>query len=297
MSENITHTAVTDDCARLARHSSTICAAVKEVLGEQLEIARLGGVTRAGGRHVLSLLKRYREAWQQRQEGDWLPEKLAFVLGWLCHRAADLQMKPIFRAVDADSTENPTDCSVYHDVFLFRKVYGAGEREPYVPDSLAVTPESSPETQAFQASEVESALRSLWQRALIELHTFIPDEEDVDGWLVRVFKMRQQFYVDIRRYAEAFADPDPEKVQRFIVDVNFYDSSDPLIRLARSIQSGTPDTSIDLQTVLEAAAAQSRYAQALRRGYIYLQAASDLFERRIDDEAFKDRLERGKQGI
>jgi hypothetical protein len=65
----------------------------------------------------------------------------------------------------------------------------------------------------------------------------------------------------------------------------------------RSIQNGTPDTSIDLQTALEAAATQSQYAQALRRGYIYLQAASDLFERRIDDEAFKDRLERGKQGI
>ena len=120
MSENITHTAVTDDCARLARHSSTICSPVKEVLGEHLEIARLGGVTRAGGRHVLSLLQRYREAWHGRQEGDLLAEKLAFVLGWLCHRAADLQMKPIFHAVDGDCPRDPTDCSVYHDVFLFR---------------------------------------------------------------------------------------------------------------------------------------------------------------------------------
>jgi hypothetical protein len=244
----------------------------------------------------LSLLKRYREAWPNREEGDWLAEKLAFVLGWLCHRAADLQMKPIFRAVDAESVESPTDCSVYHDVFLFREVYGAGRHEPYVPDSLEVRPESSAATQAFQTTEVEGALRSLWQRALIGMHTFIPDEEDVDGWLERLFKLRQQFYVDIRRYAEAFANPNPHKVQRFILDVKFYDS-DPLIRLARSIQNGTPDTSIDLQIALEAAATQSQYAQALRRGYIYLQAASDLFERRIDDEAFKDRLERGKQGI
>jgi hypothetical protein len=70
MSENITHTAVTDDCARLARHSAAICAPFKEVLGEHLEIACLGGITRAGGRHVLELLKRYREAWPNRQEGS-----------------------------------------------------------------------------------------------------------------------------------------------------------------------------------------------------------------------------------
>jgi hypothetical protein len=206
-------------------------------------------------------------------------------------------MKPIFRAVDRDCTEKPTDCSVYHDVFLFREVYGAGQREPYVPDSLDVTPASSPATRALQAPEVEGAFRSMWQRALVAMHTFIPDEEDVDGWLERVFTMRQEFYVDIRRYAEAFADPDPDKVQRFLVDVHFYEESDPLIRLARSIQEGTPDAAIDLQPAIEAAASQSQYAQALRRGMIYLQAASDLFERRIDDERFKDRLERGKQGV
>lgn len=297
MSENITHTAVTDDCARLARYSSTICPAHKEVLGKHLEIARLGGITRAGGNHVLSLLKRYRVAWPGRQEGDLMAEKLAFVLGWLCHRAADLQMKPIFRAVDPDCPHRPTDCSVYHDVYLFREVYGAGKHEPYVSDSLAVSADSNAATRAIQTSDVEGALRSLWQRALVALHTFIPDEEDVDGWLERVFQMRQQFYVDIRRYAEAFARPDPDKVQRFLIDVNFYEASDPLIRLARSIQEGRPDTTIDLHAAVEAAASQSQYAQALRRGMIYLQAASDLFEERIDDETFKDRLERGKQGV
>jgi hypothetical protein len=297
MSENITHTAVTDDCARLVSVAPTICSPFKEVLSEHIEIARLGGITRAGGRHVLSLLERYRESWPGRQAGDLSAEKLAFVLGWLCHRAADLQMKPVFRAVDGECAHDPTDCSVYHDVFLFREVYGAGRQEPYVPDSLDSTPASSAATRAFQATEVESALRSLWQRALLGLHTFIPDEENVDGWLERVFKMRQQFYVDIHRYAEAFANPDPDKVRRFIVDVNFYSDEDPLIRLARSIQARAPDTTIDLQAAVEAAGSQSQYAQALRRGYIYLQAASDYFERRIDKETFKDRLGRGQQGI
>ena len=297
MSENITHTAVTDDCARLALHSPAICTAFKEVLEQHLDIARLGGVTRSGGKYVVPLLDDMRQSWPARVQDGVMEQKLAFVLGWLAHRAADLQMKPIFHAVDGDCRHDPTDCSVYHDVFLFREVYGSGQEEPYAPEMLEATMASAPATQAFDVGEIESLFRSVWQRALIGLHTFIPDQEDIDGWLERLFKTRQLFYVDIRRYASAFADPDPDKVQRFIVDVHFYEGQDPLIRLARSIQRGTPDAEIDLQEALEAAASQSEYAQALRRGYLYMQAASDFFERRIDEQTFKDRLERGKQGV
>lgn len=286
MSENITHTAVTDDCARLVLYSPSICAPFKEVLAQQLEIARMGGLTRSGGNFVTSLLGRYREQWPHAGDGGLLAQKLAFVLGWLCHRAADLQMKPIFRAVDADCAEKPTDCSVYHDVFLFRQVYLGGQGKPYAPQILSL-----------DVGELESVFRSLWQRALIGMHTFIPDQEDVDGWLERLFETRQRFYVDIRRYAEAFAQPDPDKVRRFLDEVNFYDARDPLIRLARSIQVGTPEIEIDLAAALNAAAKQSQYAQALRRGYLYLEAASGYFVGQVDAAALADALERGKQGV
>ena len=286
MSENITHTAVTDDCARLVDYSPSICTPFKEVFAQHLEIARMGGLTRSGGPFVIEQLRRYRELWSTTGLDDLTSQKLAFVLGWLCHRAADLQMKPIFRAVDADCALKPTDCSVYHDVFLFRTVYADGHGEPYVPGILSL-----------DAGELEDALRSLWQRALIGMHTFIPDQEDVEGWLERLFKTRQRFYVDIDRYAEAFADPDPDKVRRFLDEVNFYEAGDPLIRLARSIQVGTPEAETDLFAALDAAAMQSQYAQALRRGYLYLEAASSYFQRQINEDALADAFERGKQGV
>lgn len=286
MSENITHTAVTDDCARLAIYSPTICAPFKEVLSQHLEVARMGGVTRSGGKFVIPLLGRYRGAWPAAEADDLLRQKLAFVLGWLCHRAADLQMKPVFRAADGECALDPTDCSVYHDVFLFRTVYASGQGEPYAPGILSL-----------DVIGLEAGLRSLWQRALIGLHTFIPDQQDVEGWLERLFKTRQQFYVDLERYAEAFADPDPGKVRRFLDEVNFYQEQDPLIRLARSIQAGKPETEIDLPAAVDAAASQSQYAQALRRGYCYLEAASRYFTGQLDEAALADALERGKQGV
>lgn len=286
MSENITHTAVTDDCARLAIYSATVCTPFKEVFSRHLEIARLGGITRSGGKFVVSLLGRYREVWSSTAPNGLLGQKLAFVLGWLCHRAADLQMKPIFRAVDGECALDPTDCSVYHDVFLFRTVYASGKSEPYTPGILSL-----------DAGGLEEALRSLWQRALVGMHTFIPDQEDIEAWLERLFETRQQFYVDLDRYAQALTHPDSDKVRRFLDEVHFYHDQDPLIQLARSIQAGAPATEIDLAAALDAAAKQSQYAQALRRGYLYLEAASGYFVGQLDEAALADALERGKQGV
>jgi hypothetical protein len=296
MSENITHTAVTDDCVRLALRSPTICDAFRECLAENLEIARLSGSTRSGDRFTASLLAKYRDAWPNRTEGDMLPQKLAFVLGWLCHRAADRQMKPIFHAVDADCPESPTDCSIYHDVFLLREVYGGGEREPYSPATAEVRMGSLPAAQALDVGQVEDLLRAMWQRALIGLHTFIPDRDDIEGWIERLLAARQEFSVDIRRYAEAFANPDPDKMKRFIHDVSFYDRDDPIIRLARSLQHGSADEGIDLADAVEAAESQSQYAQALRRAYLYIQAASEYFEGRLEEDTLRYKLDVGKPG-
>jgi len=290
MSENLTHTAVTDDCVRLALHSPSICEPFKLALRDHLEIARLGGVTRWGDRHSTDLLARYREAWPPGHD-DALAPKLAFVLGWLCHRAADRQMKPVFRRTDPDCPCKPTDCSVYHDVFVFHEVYRSGSEEPYSPRMLAAPP----------APELEEEFRILMQRALLGMHTFVPEEGkpasgDVDVWLGRLLELRQRFYVDTARYAEAAANPDPDKVRRFLDEPNFYDPDDAIIRVARSIQRGRADEGIGLDDALREAGAASQYAQAVGKAYGYIRAASEFFMGRLDRETLQEDLDIGKPG-
>lgn len=156
--------------------------------------------------------------------------------------------------------------------------------------------ESLAASQAIDVAAVEDLLRAMLQRALIGLHTFIPDRDDIEGWMERLFATRQCFSVDIRRYAEAFAKPDPDKMKRFILDVNFYDRTDPIIRLARSLQHGSADEGIDLADAVQAAESQSQYAQALGKGYLYLQAASYYFDGQLDDDTLRERLDIGKPG-
>lgn len=50
MSENITHTAVCDDCLRLLSQTPEICDAFKRAAANHLDIARLGAVTRSTDR-------------------------------------------------------------------------------------------------------------------------------------------------------------------------------------------------------------------------------------------------------
>ncbi len=127
------------------------------------------------------------------------------------------------------------------------------------------------------------------------MHTFIPGGEDVDAWLDAVIDRRQQFTVDIARYAEAFARPDPEKVRRFITDVNFYDPEDGLIRLARALQRGE-GTDVDLAEAMAQAAEGSQYARALRRAFLYLCAAGEFFEGRLPEARVREMLDIGKPG-
>ncbi len=295
MSENITHTAVTDECRRLTLHSEKLPEPLADALRRHPDVARLGGVTRWGDRFTVTLLERFSQAHPEGEAGAPTRKKLSFVLGWLCHRAADRQFKPVFRALDPDCQESPTDCSVYHDVFLFGEVYGEGTEEPYHPDLLE-HPLRWPPASQMTVQRAEELFRLFLQRGLLALHTFIPDDGDIEAWLERLFEKQQRFRVDVGRYAEALTEPDPDKVRRFIREPNFYDPEDPLIRLAASLRGEGPAEVIEFDAALETAREGSLYAQVLRRGCLYLQAAGEFFEGRIARDEVNERLDIGKPG-
>lgn len=275
MSEHITHYAVCDDCLRLMSRMAEIHPALQAAARDHRDIARLGSVTRSTDSFNPQLLQRLRDGWESRRPEENLEKKLAYSLGTLLHRAADRTMKPVFRDLGAGDAQDPTDVSVYHDVFLFREVYQGGTELPYSPTMFG-------EETAF-----EETFRVLVQRALLAMHTFIPDRTDPEGWLDRLFRLRQDFYVEIKRYAQAYHSPDPAKYQAYIVDAGFYDPEDALIRLARAIQNGetVPDGAVT--AAVDTAAPRTQYAQALQRGMGYLRAANRFFGREISLEEAK----------
>ena len=289
MSESITHTAVVDDTIRLVRmERAPICAPFKTVLARHRDIARLGGITRHGDRHNPGLLEHYRSQWEAGAADKAVGAKLAFVLGWLSHRAADRTAKPVFRELDGSNPQSPTDCSIYHDVCVLQEVYaGADKPDALGKHMLLDGTDANP-------GNSEALFHAYWRRMLVRMHTFIPDDTDPDRWLEHVIKMQQRLYVDLRRYAEAWKHPDPEKVDRFLTKPNFYNRHEPLLRLVRGIQCGDNVDDIDLADALATAANGSLYAYMLARAYRYCRAASDFFDRRIEMGELTSRLDIGR---
>lgn len=292
MSEHITHTAVMDDGARLAIHSPEICGDFKTVLRGKIGICRYTAMTRSGDMFTVRLLQGLRNHWPGRQAGDLSEEKLAFVLGWRCHLAADRTFKPVFRQLDPeyyrkadDERGGASDVSIYHDVTVFREVYSSGREQPFSPSMLDFRLESHPAFRSMPVSALEGLVLPLWQQLLLNAQS----RRDLAHFQAR--------RIDLARYAAAYHSPDPDKLRRYIVEPNFYDPEDGLIALARSIQRGAARTSISLKEALAAAPRQSQYAQALERAYRYLHAASEYFVGRIDERELQIRCDVGKPHV
>jgi hypothetical protein len=293
LSELITHIAIYEDCARLALLSPAVCAPFKMALERHWDIARLGCLTRGGDKYPVQLLEYCRGRWPNRRDGDFVEEKLSFVLGWRCHNAADRHFKPIYRRVQpeyykeettADADEkNASDARIYHDLIVFREVYDSGKRKGFSPHMLMDSPDVA----------WESTMGAMMQRSLLGLQSFASKETNPAAWAKRADQKRQEYYIDIRRYARGIESPNTDWLRRFILEDNFYDRRDPLIRLARALHDGAAKAEIDLAGAVEGAQKQSQYAQALRKGYLYLTACSDFFERKIGEAELRPRLDLG----
>jgi hypothetical protein len=297
MSENVTHTAVVEDCFNLMLASERICSAFKEAGRDHIRFIQFGSVTRSGDKFTVNLLDKYRSIWDTNKEKDRLGYKLAFVLGWLCHRAADRQMKVVFREAEPESREFPTDCSIYHDAFIFRKLYdGNGNTPfPYRTAHFERQLESLSAAAVVDVNGVTDAYRSIWQQSLLGLQTFIPQTEDREGWLSKLHAKHQEQVIHLDRYAEAVVTPIPSKTQRFIIETNFYNSEDAILQLCEELRNGVEPTQKEIDEAFEAEPT-SHYAHAVRMGFGYLMSASSYFTGAIDEGTLKDQLDVGKKG-
>ncbi|HZG83398.1 hypothetical protein [Paenibacillus sp.] len=297
MSENVTHTAVVEDCFLMMFAGNRICEAFKEAGREHIRFSQYGSVTRSGDKFTVPLLEKYRGIWDERKEADRLSFKLAYVLGWLCHRAADRQMKVVFREAEPESREFPTDCSIYHDGFIYNRLYKGNANTPFPYRAAHFENElaSLPAAAGLRVSAVEATVRSVWQRYLVGLHRFASEGGPAEEWIDKLHAKHQEHVIPLHRYAEAALTPDPVKVQRFIVDTNFYNEADTILQVTEALRRGE-EVSPERIDAAYAEEPTSHYAHAVRMGYGYLVAASDFFQGDIDQETLKDRLDVGKKG-
>ena len=295
MSENITHTCIVDDTRRLVFRATEAASELlpplfHQVLEEHQDIMRLGGVTRRADFHSVGLLTEIRDKMQSNSMQSKDRGNLAFILGWLSHRAADRQMKPVFRRTCPDAPEKPTDCSIYNDAYLYLRRY-QGKSTAYTDATFQCM--SKEHQLGRSVEEMRSLVRAMVQGTLIGLHTLIPDDDQVSSWLDKVFEMHQAWRIRMDRYFDAIYNPNEKLIQQYIVDENFYDVQDSLIAYCENLQAENDNYNDSLLYANEDQS--SDYAQALDKSWGFIKAAGRFMEGKIDGDELAGALEHGQK--
>jgi hypothetical protein len=286
MSESLVQSAVVEDCLHIMFASDNICAAFKEVGRGHINFAQFGSVTRSGDKFAVQLLDKYRDNWESHKKA---PEEigfrsapavpksnaesiLAFVLGWLCHRAANNQLKP-----------GSSEASLYQDAFVFHRLYVNNNNTPapYRTAELEKSIDSKPAAAVIDTKDVKELFSVMQQRFFVEMHTFVPDGDDIEGWFDKLDVTLSKRKAHMDSYAEAIMNPDPAKVKQYVTDTNFYNDEDAIIQLAQSIRSGAQPSQAEIAAAL-ASTPKSDYGRALKQGLDYLQNASAFFTGSLD---------------
>lgn len=298
MSEHVVHVGLLEDCFAFAQHLPVIPPDFAKVMGRQLAFARLGCITVAGDQFSFRLLEEIRPLWPKRDEI--IEAKLAFVLGWISHRACDRQMKPIWniaemapRGSDADPRISPTECSIYHEAELYNIYYKDDPkfRLAIFDDEL----KAYPCAELFDLDMARSYVESSLGVNMMDIQTFPPPPKGqrfIEDLCIRA----QKFYVEISRYQGAIQNPDPGFVKAYVDDINWFCDGDMIIRAAMKLRGGGELSTEECLRAFETPAS-SHYGQALQLSLRYFIAAAEyIHDPTITQDVLKDRLDVGKLG-
>ncbi len=291
MSEHITHIAVYEDAVRVIRHTKkNFPPAFHEALDEAYDSGLLCCGARGNHLYAIPILEKARDLYGKPEYTPELREQLAGALGWLLHRAADIQMKPIFRQIDG--LENPIlfqdECQMYHDAVSYQEVYQGGKVSTETPLELVDTSvlshrmEKNPASKKLNIDSFENLMAHYYVAEIANTCLFTSSLDDVDEYANKIVEYSQDLYEDLRMYIRAYENPEPFKHHGYITSWNIYDPNDELILFVRYVQKhGKAHPDIDVDEALATADNQCNYARALKRGLDYITGMSDFFNRKI----------------
>lgn len=276
---HLTPILVVDDALRLSLLNLSLNDDLKAAMISNQAFYQSSGTLARNASDLIVLLGTIRDQWGGRDKmkvtrheynGDMLESKLAFVAGWFAHQAAQHQIYGNNRHEGIDEK------ALYHDITLCRSIY---QSEPVAKKSKQPT-----------VDELAQLLQQMYTRTYVRMHTIDPDFDDVENWIVRYVKWSEDTKALTEQYANAYLNPDPEKLQMYVKEPGFYDPANPIIALARELHQGITESTIDLKEAIHASASQSQYAQALGVACNRIEAIGAFMDGKLDQTGLQKML-------
>lgn len=299
MSEYIVHVALMQDCFNIMLRSDYFRDEFKQIIFQERDLGEAASTTMSGDKYSWRIMQDLRNRWKERIPEDKLESKLAFVLGWVSHRAADRQMKPVFRALVDSKTLSTigNDCTLYNEAKIYTEYYMNQEHDPYLNTMELLLTDSS----AFplDLEGTKQFFNGMLRMAFMRMHTMQPsltyDVQGIEAWIDNISSLLQEFKINMELEAQIIAHPDPVKYQKYIVDSHFFDDRDPLIIVAKKLRFHESLPAHELDAILEMEPTCD-YAVALYTALRYTRACHDYLYGDLSTDALCDALDIGKMG-
>ncbi len=300
MSEHITHVAVYEDSVRLMHADKEI---FPEIFVKSVKNSYDSGLFCSGSRgnhlYAIPIIEKYKKVKIDSLKKEDM-EQIAGAIGWLTHRASDLQMKPIFQIIEdmKHPVFDDNECQMFHDAVVFKEVYKGGTLssespfQQYSPGTLAHRMKGNAAAEYMNVPVTENVFTHYFMSEFARQQHFINDIDNIDTYCDLLIDNSQDLYEDLRIYIDAFQSPEYHKLVEYIHNYNVYDEEDALIRIVRDIQLNKryPSKS-KLDEALATADQQSQYAQALRKSHDFLLGAGDFYNDKISKSEVYDIVE------
>ncbi len=300
MSEYIVHVAIMQDCFNIMLKSDLFCDEFKKIIVDHRDFGESASTTMSGDSYTWKIMDDLRSRWDSRSESDNLEAKLAFVLGWVSHRAADRQMKPVFRIFkeEPNFAINGNECTLYDEAKIYTEYYMNREKDPYKNTMELLLNDSN--SYPLDIDNMKGAFNGMLKMAFMRMHTMKPsltyEVSEIEGWIDNLHTLLQKFKINMEHEAEIIANPDPEKYKKYIVDTNFFNDSDPLIVVAKKLRFGIEPNEGEIDFAIKSTP-DSDYATALHTALKYTIACHDfLYDKSIPVKALCEKLDINKVG-
>ncbi len=259
-----------DDLVRLIELSD-LDESIRTAIRENVDFFQASRFWRLPDEELVKLFKRVKTAWKSENSGT----QLTFCGGSVVHRTLDKWLKPDSGAELNDLPERV----LYQDTYVMKMLQNAdpNRKKLSIKESLkGVAPE--------QMAEVFHLIQ---QRNLIRTHTIKPELEETESWLGDFLAYYHQLDTDNERYAQVYCNPDPTKVDQYILKPNFYDENDAIIKTTRSVQMGLAEglTKVDSLVKTEP---NSIYGKALHEALKRMLSVGQYVVSEISEEQLKN---------
>ena len=301
MSEHYSHIAVYEDTVKLLFVNENTPHVFKTALSRFYDSGLLASTSRDILYWAIPILEKYKTSVPSRIDDDILM-KLAASIGWLSHRGADLAAKPILKLFSSNTSDrfNSTECSVYFDAEVYRQVYQSGKRTTgsmynlITPFSFTKNFNLSDTSNAQPAETLETILSFYMITDWAMLNPFVTAEKDCDTWLKKIRLQFNEFQEDYRMYIDAVRNPQEDKTRKYLIEHNYYNANDDIIKRVRSIADvGHAEDLPD--SLFEESDTSSVYARALQKAYKYTTGGMRFFQNEISKDELGIIIDREKR--